>query len=170
MRLLLFVIIFVIAEIAQHPIISIHESQCIKFTENWTANDHSNFELYLLLRHLEKIIKSVFKSVQKSASVIINKSLDYKFGMNISVFTAYLKAWSFTWPGSWNSPVHIFRHISNMTRNGKGFFDGPLEKLENWRHPYVIIHLQHCFIIRHTRTDHFVSHFVVCWSYSLLTS
>ena len=120
MRLLLLVIIFVIAEIVQHPIISIHEIPCIKFTENWTANDHSNFELYLLLRHLEKIIKSVFNSIQKSVSVIINKSLDYKFGMNISVFTAYHKAWSFTWPGIRNSPVHIFRHISVWHVTAKG--------------------------------------------------
>ena len=42
-----------------------------------------------------------------------------------------------------------------MTRNCKRFFDGPFDKVENWRHPDVLIHLQNSFIFRHTRTDHF---------------
>lgn len=120
MKLLLFVVIFVIAEIVQQPIISIQETLCIKFTENWTANDHSNFELYLLLRHLEKITNSVFNSIQKSVSDIMNKNLNYKFRMNISVCAAYLIAWFSTRPGNWNLPVHIFRHISEWHITAKG--------------------------------------------------
>ena len=107
----------VIAEIVQQPIISIQESLCIKFTENWTANDRSNSELYLLLRHLEKIIKSVFNSIQKSVSDIMNKNLNYQFHMKIS---AYLIAWLSTRPGNRNLPVHIFRHISVWHVTAKG--------------------------------------------------